>query len=707
MAFDGSVAGVTGIWRRDLATGAIEQVAGGDAEMPSISESGQDISFTTNEGKSLSEITDGRPHSAKREAVNVYVRDMSKGPGQEGAFVVASASNGSLEPLAYNGAGTTLGSSAAGRSAISADGNEVAFVTTAVSDLVDGTAAEPQTPPLQVAVRYVDSNETALVSGEYDPESGATTGQPVSVQEAGRMLGAVYPGKSPSFSPPPAGGEWGKSPPPGASISADGSTVAWMGENIGRQARMLPDETPSFLYTEPLWRRIAPGSQTPTERVTGGSDPSNPNCAETGEAALPEVASAADPCQGPFEVTDLSGSESSGVWTEGGTGGGIGDFIPRLSDDGYTVAFISTALPISLGEDFGDHGAGEAADLYIANMHPGLTRTQALTPLSQLASDQSVAGADPITDFDISPDGTEVAFTTRRTEFPLGSPAYVSVPAAEPGMSELFDVDLRDDTLTRVTEGYEGGPSAEPHSSKLISGEEDAYGGVYTLGAQSPSFSANGDLIAFSSTADNLVLGDGNTPPAGPLDGSDAFVVGRAVFTPRPTPQFISASPVVGLQPAWRLGVTWLSRHDGTVLLYVRVPGVGTLRANARSAVLVKSRPNSRPARRARVASVSRRRTTRGHMRETVSTRTVATASSAIRSGPAGVVTLVLRLAKPYVGLATRSGGLTSSLSVTFTASGRHPLNKLIGINFRRVVPHVHAAHKARRAAPRRARRSR
>ena len=41
VAFDGSVGGVTGVWRRDLATDAIEQVAGGDAELPSISEDGQ------------------------------------------------------------------------------------------------------------------------------------------------------------------------------------------------------------------------------------------------------------------------------------------------------------------------------------------------------------------------------------------------------------------------------------------------------------------------------------------------------------------------------------------------------------------------------------------------------------------------------------------------------------------------------------------
>ncbi len=70
----------------DLATGAIEQVAGGDAELPSISENGQYVSFTTNEGASLAEITDGRSHEPKQEAVQVYVRDMSKAPAEPGAF---------------------------------------------------------------------------------------------------------------------------------------------------------------------------------------------------------------------------------------------------------------------------------------------------------------------------------------------------------------------------------------------------------------------------------------------------------------------------------------------------------------------------------------------------------------------------------------------------------------------------------------------
>ncbi len=277
VAFDGSLGGVTGVWRRDLATGVVEQVAGGDAELPSISEDGRYISFTTNEGASLTEITDDRSDAhPKQEAVNVYVRDMAvpipasghcEPSPQPCPFTVVSAPDESAKPLTYEAAGTFLGSAAVGRSAMSADGREVAFVTAAVSNLVQskqekeaearGQTPQPKTPPLQVAVRYLGTDRTVLVSGRY--VEGRTTEEPVSVQEGATTYGAVFPGAGWKFGPPPPYGQYGKTPPLGASLSADGSTVAWMGADIGEQAQLLPGETRSPTYTEPLWRRIAPG----------------------------------------------------------------------------------------------------------------------------------------------------------------------------------------------------------------------------------------------------------------------------------------------------------------------------------------------------------------------------------------------------------------------------------------------------------------
>ncbi len=697
VAFDGSVGGVTGVWRRDLMTGAIVQVAGGDAELPSISEDGQRISFTTNEGRSLPAITDDRPDEAPvREAVNVYVRDMSAGPLEGGAFIVASAASGSSEPLSYSGAGATFGSVAVGRTAISADGNEVAFVTTAVSDLTDpGTPGEPNTPALQVAVRYIASAETKLVSVERE------TGGPVSANAGGSTFGAVYPGVTPQFRAPPAYGEWGQNAPPGASISADGSSVAWMGEDVELQAQMLPAESPGPLYTEPLWRRIAPGSETATERVTGGSEPLSPACQATGELALPSAQqqSAADPCLGPFVVNLAGSSASFGIWPdEGGTADGLGDFVPRLSANGSKVAFISGALPVAAGENYNAaRRVGEEADLYVADMSPGLSRSAALTTVTALAGAEGVADTEPIYEFGISADGEQVAFTTRRTAFRVSSPAFISEPAAEPGLSELYDADLHDATLTRVTHGYEGGPSEQPHGPKE-QGEEDAYGGHGThvsWGAQSPSFAAGGTLLAFSSTASNLAFGDGNTPPAGPLDGSDAFVLERVVLGAMPTPQYISPGPQTPTEPAWDLGVTSLSRRDGSVLLYVLVPGSGALRVGAQSTLRLSPAAKKAHARRASASHGRARSASRGRSKAAVVSRTVASAARSVAADGEELLTLVLRLGKKYAALGSRRGGLSASVSVAFAAPGHPTLRRSLRVTFARTVKAKHAAQKA------------
>ncbi|HEV3322996.1 MAG TPA: hypothetical protein VG147_12520 [Solirubrobacteraceae bacterium] len=692
VAFDGSIAGVTGVWRRDLLTGALEQVAGGDAEMPSLSANGQYLSFTTNEGKSLAAITDEQPDEApKQEAVNVYVRNMALAPGEAGAFTIVSAANGSSEPLAYHGAGTTMGASAAGRSAISADGSEVAFVTTAVSNLVAypkleeeerarGETPQPHTPAGQVAVRYIESGRTVLVSRCYF-ECGEAAAAGASEPVVGKgQFGAVYLGEQLAFPVISETGQW-----PGASISADGSTVAWMGEEINQQAPVLPAETLDPNYTEPLWRRIAPGSETLTERVTGGSDPGNPRCLESDELALPATPSPLDPCQGPF-VREGEGSVT-GIWNQSH---GVGDFIPRLSADGYTVAFLSEEKLLAESLDFGPGGTGQPADLFTADMHPGLTRDQALTPLTEIGPEKLTYSA-PIADFEISADGEQLAFATVRTQFPLGFPQYVDAPAPEPGMPELFDVDLRDGTLTQVTHGYAGGPSEQPHKTNLQ--EEDQYGpSPDGFGALSPAFSANGETLVFSSTADNLVYGDGNTPPgdtpsAAPANGSDVFLVKPVAFPSLSTSQSVSPAPTMGTEPAWRLGVTALSRANGSVVLYVAVPAAGTLTAQARGSLLVGAGGSSSAARRARRSAHSRRTVHTSRARPVaVATRTLAIAGQNAHAPGGELITLVLKLDKAYAGLAAQPGGLSANASLMFTARGEPTLRASIAVAFQRTA---------------------
>jgi hypothetical protein len=249
--------------------------------------------------------------------------------------------------------------------------------------------------------------------------------------------------------------------------------------------------------------------------------------------------------------------------------------------------------------------------------------------------------------------------------FPLGSPSYVSAPAATVGTVELYDVDFANDTLTRVTRGFAGEPSEAPGGSVGMT--------------QSPSFSADGNVLSFSSEADNLAYGDGNA-------ASDAFVVPRVRFQASPTPQLISPAPAApALDPLWSFGVTALSRRDGTVLLEVRIPGTGTLRAAAQAAVRVRVK-----------VKAARHRKTRGALGRTiVRTRTVATRSAPATA--AGLVTIVLKLSHAYSALAEARGGLSSSVSVSFAAPGHATLRQSVPVTF--VRPARARAHKRRSRA--------
>jgi hypothetical protein len=744
VAFDGSFGGVRGVWRRDLRTGAVEPVAVGDAadpalsapdaELPSISADGRYVSFTTTARLAAGDVN---------SAPDVYVRDMdvpvygcdSQAPVQgcdaalpgceaqaaaagclaalpgcgaqalpacappaAGAFTLVSAVNGSEAGLTYEPArgaeetqvefeakqqlfdqeNTLNGAVASGRSALSANGQEVAFVTSAISNL-DGA----QTPALQVAVRNLEKHTTELVSVAAEPATGLPivdpgTGKPVPVSgvEGAFTYGAVFvPGTPPGrFSAPPT---YSLTRQVGASISADGSTVAWLGQDVAEQVKMLPGEALLPVYSEPLWRRIADGPQAPTLAVTGDSEPLSPACIASGESAPAQPPSLTDPCRGPFRTEPPSIGISTQVEVQS---------VPQLSADGQRVAFLASAPLVAQGGDFGQ-GIGERhSDLYVADMQEGLTLDEALLPLTELASADvnDPATTANIIDFGLSPNGTQVAFTTQRTVFPLGSPAYVSAPAATPGMAELFEVDLTDDTLTRVTQGFEGGPSEHPHQASTPG--VDPYGEAD--GALSPSFSEDGKILAFSSTASNLVYGDGNTPPSTgstTFDGSDAFVVEREIFEEAPAQQYVSPPPPNPLvEPAWRLGLSGASRRDGSVVLDVDVPASGMLSAGAVAPVLV----------RVTHARDARRRARRSRSARVALTRTVAARDA--RTDGAGMAQLVLVLGSRYRALAGETGGLSASVTVTFKAAGHPLLRQSIPVTFSRTAT---VARRSKRAA--------
>lgn len=206
VVFDGAFGGKTGVFRRDLATGEVQVVAEGKAELPSISETGQYVSFTTNER--LDEEND------RNSSPDVYVRNMDipdeghchvewEQNGEQCPFTIASAVDGSSQGLEYHyeleegefsarSLGfeeSHYGSLAEGRSALDASGNEVVFVTIASSDLNGPEKA--YAPKLQVVVRYLETKRTELVSTVY--REGQETSEPVPVEKEA-FRGAAFPG---------------------------------------------------------------------------------------------------------------------------------------------------------------------------------------------------------------------------------------------------------------------------------------------------------------------------------------------------------------------------------------------------------------------------------------------------------------------------------------------------------------------------------
>jgi Tol biopolymer transport system component len=521
LAFQGTIGGEKGVFRKDLQSGAVQPVLAGsayeanapgsDATAPSISADGRYVAFTT--AVQLDPGDDVQPGSR-----DVYVADMASSPP---GYVLASALDGSPAGLTYGAAG---GSEATGRVALSADGRTVAFFTTATSNLT-GDPTKTETPAGQIAVRDLDSRRTTLVSAERDPETGAMTARPVTG-------GALVPAE---FNMPLLRG---------AALSADGTTVAWPAAHLPAQVP-LPvgegktiselDEKGQFPYVEPLWRRIGDGSGAPTRRIVAG--------------------------EGAAELLPLLTQKNTGFnVVEGWLGLRNVDGIPQLSADGRTVALIGNpTLP---------------ANLFLVEMGDGTGGGQAIRPLTEEISlgpgeEVNSKGTIPLDghlfDLAISADGWRIAFATARQRFPLAPPNLIGAPPSRLGMVELYLLDRDGETLRRVTHGFSGEsePSLAPAGSNLSVSNG--------AGAGSPSF--GGDLIAFGSIASNLVPGDGN-------DAGDAFTVaddeaprvaGATSIAPAPSQR--------RRRPRWRLRLSAFSLPDGGVRLVAVVPAAGAVHA--------------------------------------------------------------------------------------------------------------------------------
>lgn len=573
-----------GIFRYDLLTGELELVADGTevqrnsdgecepshviftgAENPSITENGRYVVFST-----AQQLI---PHvNEHNENIEVYERDMDVPLAAErpssGAYTLVSAQNGGESPPVYENSlvptpipGGDPGSEVWPNTAVSSNGQYVLFRSAELpSSLPEGSSTT--TPPDQLFVRNVQAKTTTLVTAKSEGEG-------------------------------PAGGANGP-----ASISADGSTVAWLGSHAPSQTVFLPGEDLDESLPYYLWRRWSePGSRT--RRITGIADPEDAEC-RPGEGVT-QNPTTLGPCYGPLTYPEASLTGLSGV-------------TPSLSADGYTVAFLagSSIRPDILKAD--------ALDIFLTSMKPGVTRKAGTSELTLAVDGAQGDGNASVTSLALSADGTHIAFVSQRNAFVLPEPVPVGSFSQNALQSELYVIDLVTDTLERAVTGLEG---AELNGSVLAN----------------PTLSANGEIVAFTSSASNLIYGDANQV-------SDAF----AATLQTPAGTATEPGGVNALQGGFsltgiaspELGISVRRAVDGGLILLVEAPGPGKLSAQAQGTITTK------------LGRKTRKRNV-----------VLARASGATRSE--GTSTLELHLASRYAANLKKAGRLKALITVDFT----------------------------------------
>jgi Tol biopolymer transport system component len=519
-----------GIFRYDRATGAIQLVADGNeldlgdcpekrcklmfqgAHNPSVSADGRYVVFSTAQQLVPQD---------NNENVDVYVRDMNVpltvDRADSGAYTLVSARNGGEEPATYGPRNPPLrgaepGSDVWPNTSISANGRYVVFRTTELeSNLPDHASVD--TLPGQLFVRDLQAKTTTLLSR--------------------KMMTVSYQ------SGDPAGGATGP-----ATISADGSTVAWVSENAEAQTRFLLGESPVSSVPYYLWRRWQE-PEAVTRRPTGWTDPEDPACPSEKEVPLSETA--IGPCYGPLN------SQESRL-------GSIAGVAPGLSADGYTVAFLAgAALRPNITKPSG-------LDVFLTSMLPGVTRKQGTRELTLAANSGNPGSTPSIESLAFSQDGSTIAFTSTRDDFVLPEPDPIGAFRPLPTANDLYVIHLTEHILERAVVNYEGG---DPNGSISVN----------------PTLTQDGSTVAFTSSASDLIFGDSNK-------SSDAFVAAlqapSGTAAPSAEVNAVQGGFSLSAIAAPELGLHVKRAKAGGLLLLIETPGPGKLTAEARGSVATK-----------------------------------------------------------------------------------------------------------------------
>ncbi len=164
---------------------------------------------------------------------------MTRALGTPGAIELASAMDGSDGAIAWTGADTGGARLTQTGGALSDDGRRVVFVTAAPAVLEPGG---PELPAGQVVVRDLETRATRVLT------TASGTGAPVG--------GARY-----------------------ATISGDGASVAWVGEQGPAQATFAAGESLDPALPWILWRPVDGDAAAPAVRPAASGDPQAPGCA--------------------------------------------------------------------------------------------------------------------------------------------------------------------------------------------------------------------------------------------------------------------------------------------------------------------------------------------------------------------------------------------------------------------------------------------
>jgi hypothetical protein len=648
VAFRGTLAGVSGIYRRNLQSGEVTLVAGSnadpelnapDAAGPSISADGRYIAFTSaHDLDGAADTGSGCPQVYMRDMARELAPDrVAEEKSQRGPYTLASAENGTSHGLTYerpcsSGSATQLvlgGAQAAAGAALSANGDKVAFVVLSRSSLTGPCSSIPQecpTEPSQVAVRDISAETTTLVSatpqGEPTPGGGAFPSAVSEKRPGGPGRGTTVNDIEPTAS--------------SAAISAAGGTVAWQGTNVPAQVPSASDVSTEMaqyggadLEVEPLWRDIGAGSAATTKRLLAGAG---------------------------LNFYFAQSHQISGEGIEGGAVAPVRQAFapPALSADGSVVATTSNAPTAAntASYQYLDFNALPPADAYVVRVPSAPSAPPQVTPLTATpdfaARDAIIDGIQNVA---ISPDGTRVAFNTRRASFAVPAPTLISPPVSEGAFSYTYDANLALGTLQRVTSTYDSAaPNGEP--------------GLL-------SFAGDNRSLALTSSAANLIYGDATSPGV-----SQVYSVQELPLAEQPTPTVIGAPPTVApVSPAWNLAVNAAAQRDGSVLVTAQTPGAGKL-------VIMALAQLPGPAGRKAGKSTARRKGRQARVR--LVTQTVARAQE--RIGDASSLSLRLRAAARDSSLIASRLGLYVVLSVDFAAPGHPTLSKQIGVTLRRHV---------------------